>query len=130
MTDTISGGCACGQVRFEAKGPPKRAGLCHCRTCRKAHAAACNPFVIFDAGQVTIHGELKSWMSSPDYERAFCSQCGSRIAGRNGDEVELSLGSFDDENVVTPQYESWVKRREHWLKPLDTPQYEEDRAAP
>lgn len=123
------GGCACGAVRFEIQGAPKRAGLCHCLTCRKAHAAAFNPFVIFDAGQVRMSGALKSWRSSPDYDRQFCAVCGSRVMGVNGAEVEISLGSFDEPNQVTPTYESWVKRRETWLTPLDAPQFDENRTA-
>jgi hypothetical protein len=43
----IAGGCACGAVRFAVRGAPVRAGLCHCLTCRKAHAAAFNPFVVY-----------------------------------------------------------------------------------
>lgn len=127
MTNVLHGGCACGQVRFRAEGSPTRIGLCHCLTCRKAHAAAFMPFAVYDAGKVTVAGKLKSWLSSPSYERAFCPTCGSRVLGRNGDEVEISLGSLDAENQLTPQYESWIKHREVWLSPLDAPQYLENR---
>jgi hypothetical protein len=96
-------------------------------TCRKAHAAAFNPFVVFDADAVTIAGELKAWLSSPNYDRAFCPACGSRVIGRNGDEVELSLGSFDLTDQFQPQYESWIKHREHWLAPLPVCQFDENR---
>jgi hypothetical protein len=37
-------------------GEPIRVGLCHCLTCRKAHAAAFFPFVIFRKDQVRILG--------------------------------------------------------------------------
>jgi len=42
-------------------------------------------------------------------------------------EVELSLGSLDEPGELTPQYESWVIRREPWLPALDVPQFERDR---
>ena len=128
MTETLQGGCACGQVRFRAEGPPKRVGLCHCLTCRKAHGAAFMPFAVYDGDKVRVQGVLKSWLSSPGYDRAFCPSCGSRVLGRNGAEIELSLGSLDAENQLTPQYESWIKHREAWLSPLDTPQYDENRS--
>jgi hypothetical protein len=122
-----SGGCACGAVRFLARGVPKRTGLCHCLTCRKAHAAAFNPFVVFDRWAVQVSGETRRWESSPGYSREFCPVCGSRVLGANGDEVEVSLGSFDRPGEVTPEYESWVVRREPWLAPLDVTQFPGDR---
>jgi hypothetical protein len=35
MTQAMTGGCACGKVRFEVRGEPYRVGVCHCLTCRK-----------------------------------------------------------------------------------------------
>ena len=127
MTEILEGGCACGRVRFKARGAPKRVGLCHCLTCRKAHGAAFFPFAVYERGQVLIVGELKSWLSSPDYDRAFCPNCGSPVIGRNGAEVEVSLGSFDRENVLALGYESWIRHREHWLAALPVSQFEESR---
>ena len=120
----ISGGCACGNVRFTVRGSPVRAGLCHCLTCRKAHAAAFNPFIVYLRDQIDVLGRLETWRSSPGYERLFCPACGSRVIGGavGGAEVEISLGSFDEIGRVSPQYESWVIRREPWLAPLDVPQ--------
>ena len=99
-----TGGCLCGAVRFRTFGEPKRGGLCHCMTCRKAHAAAFNPFLVFDQGKVAVEGEMKAWENSPGYLRWFCPECGSRVIGGNGDEVEVSLGSFDEAGGFTLQY--------------------------
>jgi hypothetical protein len=128
-TDDMTGGCACGAVRFSVRGAPLRAGLCHCMTCRKAHAAAFNPFLVFDPAQVEIAGELRAWRSSAGYERRFCPACGSRVLGVNGDEVELSVGSFDEPALFAPEYESWTIRREPWLRPLDVPQHDRERTS-
>jgi hypothetical protein len=125
----FSGGCACGQVRFSANDQPKRIGLCHCMTCRKAHAGAFNPFVVFPMEAVCMQGELRGWESSPGYIRQFCPTCGSRVSAINGHEVEISLGSFDAPGLLTPQYESWIIHREPWLTALQVPQYTHDRGA-
>lgn len=123
----FSGGCACGAVRLKARAEPLRIGLCHCMTCRKAHAAAFNPFIVFKAEAVEVSGRPLSWFSSPGYDRRFCGDCGSRVMALRGDEVEISLGSLDTPGLLEPQYESWVDRREPWLCGLDKPQHSRDR---
>lgn len=128
-TARLNGGCACGAVRFVAQGAPSRVGLCHCLTCRKAHAAAFNPFAVYDSGRVQVTGATHRWQSSSDYERHFCPRCGSRVFARvaGGSEVEISLGSFDEPGLIEPQYECWVRRREPWIRSLPVPQFAQDR---
>ncbi|MGH6979425.1 MAG: GFA family protein [Brevundimonas sp.] len=124
----LSGGCACGAVRFRTWSEPLRIGLCHCMACRKAHAAAFNPFIVFKAEAVEVIGKPRSWFSSSSYDRQFCGNCGSRVIAFNGDEVEISLGSLDEPGLLEPQYETWVIRREPWLCALDKPQHTVERA--
>ncbi len=123
------GGCACGAVRFRTRGEPLRVGLCHCLRCRKAHAAAFNPFAVFRRDQVEVEGDLKPWFSSPAYDDRFCPSCGSRVVAFLQGEAEVSLGSFDAPGQWSPQYESWTMRREPWLPVLDVPQFARDRHA-
>ena len=53
----ITGGCACGKVRFEAQGEPGRVGICHCLDCRKYHGAPFHASAIYRDHQVTIDFE-------------------------------------------------------------------------
>lgn len=118
-----TGGCACDAVRFEAHGQPLRVGLCHCLTCRKHHASAFNPFVVFPRDQVTITGLLRPWRSSDHATRLSCDICSSPICQQedDGDEIELHLGSFDQTSLYDPQYENWIVHRENWLPRLGLP---------
>lgn len=108
--DRVTGGCLCGDVRFEASGPPYRVGLCHCLDCRKHHGAVFYAAAIFPETAVTIEGEPHGYEG-----RYFCGTCGSSVFSRDGDEVELNLGSLDAPDRFTPTYESWTVRRESWL---------------
>jgi hypothetical protein len=47
----------------------------------------------------------------------------------NDNEAEVKLGTLRDApTALVPTYELWVKRREHWLSPInDAIQYTEDK---
>jgi hypothetical protein len=121
---TLRGGCACGQVSFEARGEPKRVGLCHCMTCRKTSGSPVNAYAIYPADRVTASGALSAWSATPKGQQFFCPVCGSQVLYRDGaDEIEIKLGAFDEPNLFTPTYESWTVRREHWLRTPDLISY-------
>ena len=122
-----SGGCACGQLRLRAFGEPLRVGLCHCLTCRKVSGSAFNAFVVFPAPAVTVTGPYATWAAVPHAERAFCPTCGSQVFAREGDEMEMKLGAFDEPNLFAPTYEAWVPRREAWLKTTGLTAFERNR---
>ncbi|WP_262138545.1 GFA family protein [Pseudomonas sp. Marseille-Q5117] len=106
----FTGGCLCGDVRFQATGEPYRVGLCHCLDCRKIHGALFHASAIFPEDAVTLSGETHEYQG-----RHFCPRCGSSVFNRSGDEVEVNLGALDAPNQLKPTYESWIVRRESWL---------------
>jgi hypothetical protein len=108
-----SGGCLCGQVRFEAHGQPYRVGVCHCLDCRKHHGALFHASAIFAQEAVTIQGETGQYAG-----RHFCPRCGSSVFSRSADEIEVNLGSLDEPDRFIPTYELWTIRREAWLPPF------------
>jgi hypothetical protein len=73
------GGCACGKVRFEARGKPYRIGVCHCMTCRKVHGAPFNFYVVFPRDAVTVMGEVTVFESSEHDRRYSCRACGASV---------------------------------------------------
>ena len=57
-----SGGCLCGNVRFNAEGDPLRVGLCHCRYCQLRTGSAFGISVYFPEDAVTDpSGELEPY---------------------------------------------------------------------
>ena len=116
----ISGGCNCGQVRFEIGGEPIRVGVCHCATCRKQSGSAFSFFGIWPRASVTLSGELACWQGRAGGER-FCPVCGSALFcwAEGSDEIEIKLGTLDDPpGALAPAYELWTIRREPWLARL------------
>jgi len=127
MSAEHQGGCACGRLRFIARGEPKRVGLCHCMTCRKVSGSAFNAFVIFPERAITIEGRFETWAATPHGDRGFCPTCGSQVFARAGDEMEMKLGAFDAPKLSTPTYEAWIGRREAWLETRGLKGYEQNR---
>jgi hypothetical protein len=132
MSNSVrTGGCACGQVRFKARGEPYRVGVCHCMTCRKALGAPFNFYVVFPTESVTVGGDVQVFNSSEHGRRYSCQACGSPIYSHydKPDEIDLYGGSFDEPGLWQPTYELWTRRREPWLPefPSVIRRYEEDR---
>lgn len=121
--ETVTGGCLCGKLRFEAKGQPYRVGLCHCLDCRKNHGALFHASAIFPLDAVTVTGETRDYL-----QRFFCPTCGSPVYGIFDDEIAVNLGAFDAPDQFQPTYELWTVRRESWLPPFPlTRHYERNR---
>jgi hypothetical protein len=115
-----SGGCNCGKVRLALRGEPLRVGLCHCLTCRKETGSAFMAFAVWEADALTVTGSTASWIETTDH-RHFCPNCGSSLFGTSDtdSQVEVRIGALDEApSGLTPEYELWVPRREHWQPEL------------
>lgn len=75
-----TGGCLCGEIRFEVAGKDVGSSYCHCRICQRfggAPLSAGTGFLYADF-RVT-RGEPGVYRSSEIAERAFCRTCGSSL---------------------------------------------------
>jgi hypothetical protein len=80
MTETRTGGCQCGAVRYAFDGEPSNVHLCHCRMCQKAVGG---PFAVIapvakSAFRIT-RGEVAWFASSDVARRGFCRDCGTPL---------------------------------------------------
>ncbi len=98
----FQGGCLCGQVRYDLKGPLAEIQLCHCSQCRKAQGSAFAANIPAQESQLrfTAGAEaLVSYESSPGKIRVFCGRCGSPLFSRTTSlpgVVRLRAGSLDE----------------------------------
>lgn len=105
------GGCRCGAVRYEVRGEPLVAGLCHCTDCRKETGSAFLAYADWSRDAFAVTGEYRTYEG-----RSFCPACGTRLFHLSEESAEICLGSLDDApNGIAPTREGWVKRREFWL---------------
>ncbi|WP_411032785.1 GFA family protein [Shinella sp. BYT-45] len=120
----LSGKCLCGQVQVSVRGEPLRVGICHCTDCRQESGSAFTFFGIWSAERFEHAGETAEFGG-----RCFCPRCGARLFSVDDREAEIKLGILSEAPTpLKPTYELWIKRREHWLVPIEgAEQYEEDR---
>ncbi len=118
-----TGGCLCGAVRYRLAGPPEVVGLCHCADCRKETGSAFLAYADWPIGRLQVTGRYATWGG-----RSFCPACGGRLFHLSDTRAEIALGSLDAAPWdMTPEREGWIRRREHWLRPVgDARQFEED----
>ncbi|SDZ75566.1 GFA family protein [Microbulbifer marinus] len=119
----LSGGCACGKVRYECSEKPIVQLICHCRDCQHASGAAfaATMFVPADRLEYKIDTELHFYdvqaESGRTLRRNSCGECGSPISAHWPDMpgvVLLAVGGLDDQSVFEPTHEVWVSRAEAW----------------
>ena len=53
-SEDITGGCACGAIRYRCSAPPIYMGNCHCRDCQQATGGAYLPAVLFRGEHFTL----------------------------------------------------------------------------
>ncbi|MBN8912081.1 MAG: GFA family protein [Rhizobiales bacterium] len=102
-TETHSGGCQCGAVRFRIEGPLRDASVCHCRMCQKAFGNFYAPLVsVRGATLVWTRGEPKRFKSSNMGARGFCGDCGTPLTFEAPDGVAIAIGAFDAPQTIVP----------------------------
>ena len=117
------GGCHCGDVRYEAEGPPVRHSVCHCTDCRRSSGAPMVAWAIFPEDKVKLtKGEVKTRASSEHGRRQFCPTCGTGLFYTNGEVlpglIDLQSATLDDPNAVPPIEQIQVAERIGWVARL------------
>ncbi len=115
---TATGGCLCGQVRYEARGKPIAVVTCHCRWCQRISGGPFLTFVGFAPDNlVWSNGEPTIYKSSSAVERGFCSSCGSTLsfARPAHNVIAVMAGSLDDPDSIKPEMHCFTDRQCTWL---------------
>lgn len=115
----LTGGCQCGQLRYEIRGPLRRLFVCHCRECQKQSASAFAISAMFRAADLHhLQGKLCQWSRLTDSGwkliSFFCPTCGSRVwDGDKDKEAEICIkgGSLDAPLDLSDAVHIWTCRK-------------------
>jgi hypothetical protein len=127
---TMTGGCACGKVRFEATVKPAEAYLCHCRMCQRSTGSLSIAFVNAMLDQVRWDGEPDWYDSSPIARRPYCRECGTSLGfmfKQDADKMDLTVAAFDDPSSFTPKHHFGAESMHRaWINTEGLPEYRTD----
>ena len=122
---TVTGGCMCGAVRYEAP-EPHAIVYCHCQSCRKHTGAAVATLVGYLKNEIKWIGhERKTYRSSQDIKRGFCDKCGTPLSWEGfveelgGDLIEVFVSTTDNPDVLIPSFHIWHEERIKWFEIAD-----------
>lgn len=114
------GGCLCGAVRFEIKGPIRNIVYCHCSRCCKAQGSAFAANGIVASGEFSIASGAESligYVSSPGQTKHFCGTCGSPIMSKaeaRPEQVRVRLGTIDSDIQERPIAHIFASSKANW----------------
>jgi hypothetical protein len=100
----FTGGCLCGNIRFEAQGAPHKAHTCSCRMCQRHTGGLTLVWVEYAKDKIAWTGRggvPATYKSSAISSRAFCPVCGSTLGAIDVKPVvALVTGSFDKPHLL------------------------------
>jgi hypothetical protein len=130
MGDEMTGGCACGRIRFTANVDSDEAYLCHCRMCQRASGNVSLAMKNIEQADVEWEDQPDWYQSSAIAERPFCSKCGTSLGFRYLDDtskMDLTVASFDDPSRFKPaSYFGAESIHEAWLDTSGLPRTRSD----
>jgi hypothetical protein len=118
----LSGGCACGAIRYTCTADPLFSLNCHCRDCQRESGSAFIPVlavprVAFAVARGTPRNFELTADSGHTTTRAFCGDCGSPLFGLPGSAPEivtLRAGSLDDPSSFRPGQDIFTASAQPW----------------
>jgi hypothetical protein len=128
-SESITGGCFCGETRFVIADRASYACFCHCESCQRAAGAPVVAWATFGKEHFRVSaGRIHFRESSPGVTRGHCATCGTGISYANEKrhgEIDISLNAFDDPSAIAPRAHIWTEDKQPWLVINDDlPRYE------
>jgi hypothetical protein len=127
---TITGGCHCGAIRYEARGEALTHALCHCSDCRRHAGAPMVGWTMYPEAAVTVtRGTPRIYASSEHGRRHFCPECGTGLFYANAailqGIIDVQSATYDDPAAIPPRIHIQTAERLPWMTRLhELPEFE------
>jgi hypothetical protein len=123
MSNAITGGCLCGNIRYSVSQPVEKIIACHCTHCQKASGAGASHNAVVATSAVTITaGKPKLFADTAQsgniLNRYFCADCGSPIYSQRAKVPEmmvLKVGTLDAPGDMKLVMNIWTNSARRWM---------------
>ena len=123
-SDSLQGGCTCGEIRYRLSSKPLFVHCCHCRWCQRESGSAFALNAMIEAERVElIKGEPKfitiPTLSGKGQKIARCPHClialWSNYAGA-GDAIRfVRVGTLDNPDQLPPDIHIFTASKQPWV---------------
>ena len=123
---SLTGGCACGAIRYTLTNTPMIVHACHCRDCQKITGAAfaVNLWIerkfVEASGAEPVAFAMPPGNSGKPHDVMRCGKCGTALWNKYhaapGDTVLLCAGSLDNPAAITPDVHIFTRSKAPWLE--------------
>ncbi|MEO0431809.1 MAG: GFA family protein [Cyanobacteria bacterium J06656_5] len=123
MPFPYTGGCQCGQIRYEIQAEPLTLYVCHCTECQRQSSSAFGMSMPVPRDAVKLsQGTPKQWSRPAASGRTvicfFCGECGTRLfhqPTRNNKITNIKPGTLDDTSWLQPVGNLWTTSAQPWI---------------
>jgi hypothetical protein len=116
-----TGGCQCGQIRYEITEAPQSVYTCHCTDCQRLTSSAFSMGLVlaetaFHRSGIEPRSLQRTADSGRTNTRLVCPECGSWVCGMPRDGViRVRAGTLDDTSWLRPTRHIWTRSKQPWI---------------
>ncbi len=121
MKTVLTGGCACGAIRYETAAPPKFTIICQCRQCQRISGSGHAASFAMATESTTVQGDLKYYEMPADSgntsSSGFCGACGSPVLKKTTGYPQLIIlhaATLDDPSIFEPEMVVYSAFKQPW----------------
>lgn len=122
MTPPLTGGCACGAIRYTCTTAPVAMLNCHCTDCQRASGAPFASGVVVAAADLQTIGTPRrhavQGASGGTTTRSFCADCSTPLFTQGEvvpQFVSIRFPTLDDQGGFRPMVDIWTSSAPPWV---------------
>lgn len=121
MQKIYTGGCRCGQLRYEIAADPIFMNHCQCRDCQHVSGTGHGSYLTFPSDTLKKDGKADDWVVAGDSgslkRHGSCRTCGSPVwltFDAMPEIFTVHAAGLDDPSLFEPQCVTYASRGHNW----------------